>query len=407
MTAISDNDKLKFDVAAGNSELPLSGGTAMSTDHQFTALGPAIIGFQTHGTRIDVGADIAGNEVGVKGACAGPGDGDGVQGFGSGTFSGVAGFGGGNAGTGVFGLGGGKNGPGVRGIGAGGPNTNPSPQAVGVYGQAGSGNADGVQGRGSGSFSGVAGFGDPTNDLGTGIFGLGGGKNGPGVRGIAGGAQNRQSPTGSRVGVYGNGATGVVGESLDPFGVGAQGWGLVGVVGRNTSPMGVAVTGLCQDYQGNTIPNSNAGAFVGNVIIDGNLQVTGTTSAVVPFLDGSHRQLYCLESPESWFEDFGFGQLVKGQTQIQLDPDFAATVNSGSYHVFITEYEDNNALYVTKRTSTGFEVRAKTSTANTTFSYRVVAKRKDIAPARLEKVTWPIESLEAIKKVAKLPDHDI
>ena len=179
------------------------------------------------------------------------------------------------------------------------------------------------------------------------------------------------------------------------------------MIGRNTSPTGAAVIGLCEDYQGNTIPNSNAGAFVGNVIIDGNLQVTGTKSAVVPFPDGSHRQLYCLESPESWFEDFGFGQLVKGQTQIQLDPDFVATVNSGSYHVFITEYEDNNGLYVTKRTSTVFEVRAKTSMANTTFSYRVVARRKDVTPARLEKVTWPLESLEAIKKVAKLPDHDI
>ena len=242
--------------------------------------------------------------VGVIGQ-AGAGTADGVQGFGSGTFSGVAGFGGDNAGTGVFGLGGAMGGQGVRGIGAGGPNTNPSPNAVGVYGQAGSGNADGVQGRGGGSFSGVAGFGDPTNDLGTGVFGLGGGKNGPGVRGIAGAAQNKQSPTGSGVGLYGNGDTGVVGESLDPFGVGAQGWGLVGLIGRNTSPTGAAVLGLCADYQGNTIPNSNAGAFVGNVIIDGNLQVTGTKSAVVPFPDGSHRQLYCLESPESWFEDFG------------------------------------------------------------------------------------------------------
>ena len=380
----------------------------MSSDKQFTALGPAIIGFQTDGANISVGADITGNEVGVKGTCAGPVDGDGVQGFGSGAFSGVAGFGGDNAGTGVFGLGAGTGGQGVRGIGAGGPNTNPSPNAVGVYGQGGSGNADGVQGRGSGSFSGVAGFGDSTNDLGTGVYGQGGGKNGPGVRGIAGGAQNKNSPTGTRVGVYGNGATGVVGESLDPLGVGTQGWGLSGVIGRNTLHGGIAVFGLCQDYSGNTISDSNAGAFVGNVLIDGNLQVTGTKSAVVPFPDGSHRQLYCLESPESWFEDFGFGQLVNGQTQIHLDPDFVATVKNDSYHVFITEYEDNNALYVTKRTSTGFEVRAKTSMAGSPFSYRVVAKRKGITPARLEKVTWPIESLEAIKsKVAKLPDHAI
>lgn len=98
---------------------------------------------------------------------------------------------------------------------------------------------------------------------------------------------------------------------------------------------------------------------------------------------------YCMESPESWFEDFGFGEFVNGLAQIQLDPEFAAVVNSDAYHVFITEYDDNNALYVAQRTSTGFEVRTKALTASGTFSYRVVAKRKDITPPRLEKVTIP------------------
>jgi hypothetical protein len=154
---------------------------------------------------------------------------------------------------------------------------------------------------------------------------------------------------------------------------------------------GLAQQGIAGNFEGNVHVH-------GDVRVIGNLQVFGSypKSAVVPFPDGSHRQLYCLESPESWFEDFGFGQLVNGQAQIQLDPDFAMTVNTHAYHVFITEYEDNNALYVTRRSSTGFEVRAKTSTANSTFSYRVVAKRKDITPTRLEKVTPP-KKLEAPK----------
>jgi hypothetical protein len=46
-----------------------------------------------------------------------------------------------------------------------------------------------------------------------------------------------------------------------------------------------------------------------------------------------------------------------------------------------------------KRTSTGFVVRAKAKAAVGTFSYRVVAKRKDIAAPRFEKVTLPPESL--------------
>ena len=68
----------------------------MSSDNQFTALGPAIVGFQTDGANIDRGADITGNQVGVHGRCGGP-VGNGVEGFGTGNFSGVAGFGGGDA----------------------------------------------------------------------------------------------------------------------------------------------------------------------------------------------------------------------------------------------------------------------------------------------------------------------
>jgi hypothetical protein len=156
---------------------------------------------------------------------------------------------------------------------------------------------------------------------------------------------------------------------------------------------------------------SQAGFFAGDVVVSsaslsvdhdltvsGNFSVLspGIKSVVVPFPDGSHRQLYCMESPESWFEDFGSGHLTNGQAQIQLDPDFAATVSTDDYHVFIAEYDDNNGLFVTNRTKTGFEVRAKTSTSVAKFSYRVVARRKDIVPARLAKVTLPKARDEAV-----------
>jgi hypothetical protein len=41
----------------------------MSSDNQFTALGPASLGLQTNSASINVGADIAGSEVGVRGHC--------------------------------------------------------------------------------------------------------------------------------------------------------------------------------------------------------------------------------------------------------------------------------------------------------------------------------------------------
>jgi hypothetical protein len=296
----------------------------MGSDNQWTAVGPAEIGFQTHGANIREGADIAGNQVGVVGRCQGP-VGDGVQGFGSGTFSGLAGFGGPTAGTGVWGIGGGGGGTGVRGIGNSGPNTVPD-TPVGVYGQGGSDNADGVQGIGVGRTS-------------------------AGAHGLS-------------FTVDGNG---VIGEAHN-------GPSAYGVWGRSRS--------------------GYAGKFDGKVRIFGDLEITGQKAAIVALPYGAHVRLYAVESPESWFEDFGFGQLVGGRAEIQLDGDFSAVIDGDRYHVFITEYDDSNGLYVTNRTSRGFEVRSKTPTASGEFSYRVVARRKDVTAVRFEKVASPLEKSE-------------
>jgi hypothetical protein len=306
---------------------------------------------------------------------------NGVEGYGTGNFSGVVGSGDPTStGTGVLGFGGtvdepnpaGANGTGVRGIGAGGPNTAPG-TPVGVYGQGGPEGA-GVYGSGSvaKTVDGVTGPGVLGVGAGGSFTGLGTavgvvGQAGPNADGVFGRSDQGQDTT----------AAGVHGQSIVPNGNGVigevyEGAGAVGVWGRTPSPdLGFA------------------GLFDGKVLIKGELIVTGAKSAVVPLPDDSHRRMYSLECPESWFEDFGFGQLVNGQAQIQFDPDFASTVNTDAYHVFITEYEDNNSLYVANRSSTGFEVRAKAPTTDSTFSYRVVAKRKDITPARLEKVTLP------------------
>ena len=105
-----------------------------------------------------------------------------------------------------------------------------------------------------------------------------------------------------------------------------------------------------------------------------------------------------MESPESWFEDFGTGHLINDHAEVQLDSNFISVVNSDRYHVFLTEYDDNNALYVCDRTAKGFIVRAKGSnTARGEFRYRVVAKRKDIAGARLEEVEVPTTKPSTVK----------
>ena len=106
--------------------------------------------------------------------------------------------------------------------------------------------------------------------------------------------------------------------------------------------------------------------------------------------DGSHRLLYCVESPESWFEDFGEARLINGRAQVRLERNFASLVSKDKYHVFLTAYDDSNGLYISRRSSAGFEVREQHGgRSRVRFSYRIVAKRRDIAGKRLAKVTLP------------------
>ena len=157
-----------------------------------------------------------------------------------------------------------------------------------------------------------------------------------------------------------------------------------GVLGQSSGANGYGVWGYA------TGVGAYAGLFTGRVLVQGDFAVTGSKSALVPHPDGTHRLLYCVESPEAWFEDVGEGRLAGGQAAVSLDADFAALVDAKSYHVFLTEHDDHNALFVTGRTASGFVVKAKGSaTASGTFSWRVVAKRKDAPGARLAKQSVP------------------
>src|SRR5215207_3856366 len=73
----------------------------------------------------------------------------------------------------------------------------------------------------------------------------------------------------------------------------------------------------------NGVAGAYAGAFYGPLVVSGNFTVVGgAKSAAVPHPDGSHRRLYCVESPESWFEDFGSAKLICGEAVVALDRDF-------------------------------------------------------------------------------------
>jgi hypothetical protein len=179
---------------------------------------------------------------------------------------------------------------------------------------------------------------------------------------------------------YTGGGPGAGGFAI--YGLSANGHGLVGA----TAAAGAAaVVGAS-----NGVAGAYAGVFYGPVVVGGTFTVFGAKSAAVPHPDGSHRRLYCMESPESWFEDFGRGTLVCGEATVALDPDFAAVVDASDYHVFVTAYDSDSYLNVLDRSPGGFRVRANQA-AEGAFSWRVVAKRKDITGARLERVEIPEE----------------
>jgi hypothetical protein len=240
--------------------------------------------------------------------------------------------------------------------------------------------------RGAGNAVGVLGFANKS----VGVFGASTAM--PGVFGSSS----------SHTGVYGSSrTTGVIGDGrAGQTGVeGVGSW--AGVYGHvdfsNPNADGAGVFGAAAvDVDNWESYTGRAGVFVGPVDVMGDLTVTGnqvvwgTKSAAAKHTDGTHRLLYCVESPESQFEDFGEARLVKGRAKIRLDRDFAAVADTRHYHVFLTPYGDSNGLYVFNRNRNGFEVREQGGgTSAVRFSYRVVAKRKHVTLKRFQRITLP------------------
>lgn len=181
------------------------------------------------------------------------------------------------------------------------------------------------------------------------------------------------SPTTSNggCGVYGyNGMTG-----------GSQRIGVIGLYG--TGP-GLGVVGI--GFGGGIMPGSNDVAVVGwrannmnySGYFNGNHTIANGTKSASVGTQWGNQLLYCQESPEVWFEDIGGGTLVNGVCHIELDSIFLqATVIDDEHpmRVFIQLEGECEDVFVEKG-KTGFTVKEKNGGhSNTSFSYRIVAKR--------------------------------
>jgi hypothetical protein len=192
----------------------------------------------------------------------------------------------------------------------------------------------------------------------------------------------------TRAGVYGTvtqaaanaGGVGVYG--YNSLATGAQRMGVLG--GYNGTAFGIGVHGVA--YGGGIMTGNNDVAVVGwrannsnySGYYNGNHVIAnGTKSASVPTSNGN-QLLYCMESPEVWFEDFGQASLVNGIAEITLDPMYLETVLIDAdhpMHVFVQVQGECEDVYVITN-DTGFTVKEKNNgTSNVKFSYRLVAKR--------------------------------
>ncbi|MCA1669235.1 MAG: hypothetical protein LC793_17950 [Thermomicrobia bacterium] len=212
----------------------------------------------------------------------------------------------------------------------------------------------------------------------------------------------------SNTGVYGNSGsgTGVVGYSNGSHGVygTTYGTGLVaGLYGTSSTAYGIIGNTTASGYSGLTAITGTAGVaalaatatvssafaayFSGFTYVQGNFAVSGNKSAAVMHPDGTRRLFYCTEAPEAWFEDYGKATLVNGKAEVSLDPEFALFIETGDYHVFLTSHDPaSRGLALATVRPDGFTVQEHAGGAsNGTFSYRVVAKRKDNPGKRLEK----------------------
>jgi len=118
----------------------------------------------------------------------------------------------------------------------------------------------------------------------------------------------------------------------------------------------------------------------------GDMGASGAKPAVVRTSKGP-TELYAMESPEVWFEDFGSGRLANGRAHIELDPLFLETVTideNNPMKVFITLNDECNGVYV-KKGKTGFDViELNNGKSNASFDWRVVAKRKGYEKRRMQ-----------------------
>ncbi len=137
-------------------------------------------------------------------------------------------------------------------------------------------------------------------------------------------------------------------------------------------------------YSGGSSSNSSY-AYTGARYSGTNYKIigNGAVSTIVDDTNGDKKVMFAPEAPEVLFEDYGTAQLVNGTANVSIDPIFTNNIVVNDRHplkVFIQLEGDCNGVYVTNKSANGFTVRElQGGASNVSFSYHIVANRKDSA----------------------------
>jgi len=186
-----------------------------------------------------------------------------------------------------------------------------------------------------------------------------------------------------------------------------------GMWGTNSNTSGTGVTGAGNNQSATTLTTGQGGAFsgsgtgvyakastasnaqaayfdqAGNVTRVGynngttqyKIQGTGTVSTIVQDPAGQWRTMFCAESPEYYFTDYGQGKLMNGRAHINLDPVLGQNIIISEEHplrVFVQLEGECKGVYVTNKTSSGFDVvELNGGSSNTSFQWNIVCNVAD------------------------------
>ncbi len=185
---------------------------------------------------------------------------------------------------------------------------------------------------------------------------------------------------------------GVWGENQNPDGTGIIGVGGTGVAypaGGTGGALSGIITGL---YSRSTTGGVGQAIYAEqlsdvvrvaywNGITFFKINGAGTVSTIVSGLNSEKITMYAPETPEIFFQDYGSGKLVNGRAHINIDPVFAKNVTINDKHplrVFVQLEGDCKGVYVTNKTSTGFDVvELNGGTSNVSFQWTITCNRAD------------------------------